>query len=63
MEDFTELIQRLLEIQSRGRPRNLKVVADDERLRDRSRKRELSGKVPQTAKLGQHSSEGTQAKA
>jgi hypothetical protein len=34
MEDFAELIQRLLEIQSGGRQRSPELVAEDERLMD-----------------------------
>jgi hypothetical protein len=63
MENFTELIQRLLEIQSGGRPRSPEVVAEDERLMDRLRKRDLAGKLPQAAKLSQDRSEGTRVKA
>jgi hypothetical protein len=63
MENFTELIQRLLEIQSGGRPRSPEVVAEGERLMDRLRKRDLAGKLPQAAKLSQDGSEGTRVKA
>ncbi len=42
MENFAELIQRLLEIQSGGRPRSPKVVAEDEILIDRLQKRDLT---------------------
>ena len=34
MEDFAELIQRLLEIQSGGRQRSPELIAEDERLMD-----------------------------
>jgi hypothetical protein len=34
MENFNELIQRLLEVQSGGRQRSLKLIAEDERLMD-----------------------------
>jgi hypothetical protein len=63
MENFAELIQRLLEIQSGGRPRSPEVAAEDERLMDRLRKRDLAGKLPQAAKLSQDRSEGTRVKA
>lgn len=48
MEDFAELIQRLLEIQGGGRQRSPKLIAEDERLMDALRKRNLAGKPPQT---------------
>jgi hypothetical protein len=34
MEDFAELMQRLLEIQSGGRQRSLELIAEDKRLMD-----------------------------
>jgi hypothetical protein len=34
MENFAELIQRLLEIQSGGRQRTPELIAEDERLMD-----------------------------
>ena len=46
MEDFAELMQRLLEIQSGGRQRSPELVAEDERLMDRLQKRDLAGKLP-----------------
>jgi hypothetical protein len=46
MEDFAELMQRLLEIQSGGRQRSPELIAEDERLMDRLRKRDLTGKIP-----------------
>jgi hypothetical protein len=39
MENFAELMQRLLEIQSGGRQRSPKLIAEDERLMDRLRRR------------------------
>jgi len=51
MENFTELIQRLLEIQSGGRPRSRKLITEDERLMDGLQKRNLAGKATQTVKL------------
>ena len=48
MEDLAELMQRLLEIQSGGRQRSPKLIAEDERLMDTPRKRNLAGKPPQT---------------
>lgn len=53
MEDFAELMQRLLEVQSGGRQRSPKLIAEDERLMDSLRKRNLAGKPPQSAELGQ----------
>jgi hypothetical protein len=53
MEDFAQLMQRLLEIQSGGRQRNPKLAEDDQRLTDRLEKRILPGKPPQSVKLSQ----------
>ncbi len=47
MEDFAELMQRLLEIQSGGRQKSPERVAEDERLMDRSTE-ERFGRPPQT---------------
>jgi hypothetical protein len=44
MEDFTELMQRLLEIQSGGRQRGPQPIEEDERLMDGLQKRNLAGK-------------------
>jgi hypothetical protein len=46
MEDFAKLMQRLLEIQSGGRQRSPKLVAEDERLMDALRKRDPARKTP-----------------
>ncbi len=43
MENFAELIQRLLEIQSGGRQRSPQLIAEDERLMDDLQKRSLAG--------------------
>ena len=48
MEDFAELMQRLLEIQSGGRQRSPELIAEDERLMDSLQKRNLAGKPPQS---------------
>jgi hypothetical protein len=53
MEDFAQLMQRLLEIQSGGRQGNPKLIAEDERVMDRLEKRTLAGKPPETVKLSQ----------
>jgi hypothetical protein len=53
MENFAELMQRLLEIQSGGRPRSPKLIEEDARLMDRLRKRALAGKPRNTVKLSQ----------
>jgi hypothetical protein len=37
MENFAELMQRLLEIQSGGKQRSPELIAEDERLMDRLR--------------------------
>jgi len=42
MENFAQLMQRLLEIQSGGRQRNPKPVAEDQRVMDRLDKGTLS---------------------
>ena len=44
MENFAELMQRLLEIQSGGRQRSPELIAEDERLMDGLQKRNLAGK-------------------
>ena len=53
MENFAELMQKLPEIQNGVRQRNPKLIAEDERVMDRSEKRTLEVKPPQTVKLGQ----------
>jgi hypothetical protein len=53
MEDFAQLMQRLLEIQSGGRQRDPKLIAEDQRLTDCLEKRILVGKPPQTVNLSQ----------
>ena len=50
MENFAELMQRLLEIQSGGRQRSLQLVAE-KRLMD-GLQRNVAGSSPQTVKLG-----------
>ncbi len=40
MEDFAELMQRLLEIQSGGRQRSPELIAEDDRLMDALQKRD-----------------------
>jgi hypothetical protein len=57
MENFAELIQRLLEIQSGGRPRSLELIAEDERLMDALQKRNLGGKPTQTVQASEDGSE------
>jgi len=57
VENFAELIQRLLEIQSGGRQRSPELIAEDERLMDGLQKRNLAGKPTQTVKLSQDSPE------
>jgi hypothetical protein len=49
VENFDELIQRLLEVQSGGRQRSPKLIAEDERLIDGLR---LAARPAQTMKLG-----------
>jgi hypothetical protein len=50
MEDFNELIRRLLEVQSGGRQRSAKLIAEEERLMDGLR---LAARPAQTVKLSQ----------
>jgi len=47
MEDFAELMQRLLEIQSGGRQRSPELIAEDERLMDALKERAMQGKPRQ----------------
>ncbi len=63
MENFAELMQRLLEIQSGGRQRSPELIEEDERLMDRLQKRTLAGKSPQTVRLSQDSPEWKRFKA
>jgi hypothetical protein len=63
MEEFAQLMQRLLEIQSGGRQRSPELIAEDERLMDRLQKRTLAGKPAQTVKLSQDSPERMRFKA
>ena len=49
MEDFAELMQRLLEIQSGGRERSPALIAEDERLIDALQKRKLGRKASTNA--------------
>jgi hypothetical protein len=57
MENFAELMQRLLEIQSGGRQRTPELIAEDERLIDGLQKRSLAGKPTQLEQLSQDSPE------
>jgi len=50
MENFAELMQRLLEIQSGGTQRSPELIAEDKRLMDALQKRNLAGKPAKTAK-------------
>jgi hypothetical protein len=63
MEYFAELMQRLLQIQSGGRPRNPEVLAEDEIVIDRLQKRDLAGKLSRPVELSQDRSERTRFKA
>jgi hypothetical protein len=54
MENFAELMQRLLEIQSGGRQRTPELIAEDERLMDGLQKRNLAGKPTQLVELSQN---------
>jgi hypothetical protein len=48
MEDFAELMQRLVEIQSGGRQRSPELIAEDERLMDALRRESRARKTPPT---------------
>jgi hypothetical protein len=50
VEDFAQLMRRLLEIQSGGRQKSSELVAEDERLIDALQKRRLAGKPPPTGR-------------
>jgi hypothetical protein len=58
MEDFAELMQRLLEVQSGGIKRSPKLIAEDERLMDGLQKRIAGSQFKQTFKLGQNTATG-----
>jgi hypothetical protein len=53
MENFAELMQRLLEIQSGGRQRTSKLITDDDRATDRFERRTSPEKPPEPLHLGQ----------
>jgi len=56
MENFAELMQRLLEIQRNGRQRSPELIAEDERLMDALQKRNLARKPAQTVKASEDGS-------
>jgi hypothetical protein len=58
MENFAELMQRLLEIQSGERQRSPELIAEDERLMDGLRKRTSTAESLQTASADEDSFEG-----
>jgi hypothetical protein len=60
MENFAELMQRLLEIQGSGKQRSPKLIAEDERLMDRLQK---AGKRTETVMLSPESPERPRFKA
>jgi hypothetical protein len=62
MEQFAELMQRLLEIQNGGRQRSPKLIAEDARLMAGLRERNLVGKSAQTATDSRGGSEQAQFK-
>jgi hypothetical protein len=55
MESFTELMQRLIEIQRDERERSPELIAEDRRLLDGLQRRILAAKLPQRVTLGQDS--------
>jgi hypothetical protein len=52
MENYADLMQRLLEIQS-GERRNPKLIAEDEQLLRRLRQRHLAGEPTQKLELSE----------
>jgi hypothetical protein len=58
MENFAELMQRLLEVQSGGEERSPKLIAEDERLMAGLLKRSAGQQFQQTMKLGQDRQDG-----
>jgi hypothetical protein len=53
MENFAELMQRLLEIQSGGRQRSPELIEEDARLMDRLQRRPLRRKPTQPMRPSQ----------
>ena len=53
MEDFAELMQRLLELQRSGKERSPNLIAEDERLMAGLQKKSAGKQFQQTVKLGQ----------
>jgi hypothetical protein len=52
MENFAELMQRLLEVQSGGRQRSPELIAEDARLMDGLQKRMISAAAPPDEQYG-----------
>jgi hypothetical protein len=50
MENFAELMHRLLEFQSGGGQRSAELIAEDKRLIEELQKRHLAGTSPQNGK-------------
>ena len=57
MENFTELMQRLVEIQSGGRRGSPGLIGEDERLTDDPLKRYMAGEPTHRVELSQDSSD------
>jgi len=62
MENFAELMQRLLEVQHGARRKSAELIEEDERLMERLQERVLAGKSLQTKRLNQHTLESVQSK-
>jgi hypothetical protein len=62
MENFAELMQRLLEIQSGGRQRSVDLIAEDKRMMEDLQKRGAWQETPTKAKLSQDGPEWTRFK-
>ena len=63
MENFAELMLRLLEFQSDGSQRSPKLIAEDERLMNDLEKRNLERKPPQAVRLSPDGRVGERFKA
>jgi hypothetical protein len=63
MEDFAQLMRRLLEIQSGGRAKSPEPIVEDERLIEHLQRRHLAVEPAQTLKLNQESLERARFKA
>jgi hypothetical protein len=63
MQNFAELMHRLLEIQNGGRQRSPMLIAEDRKLLNDLQKRSLAGHSTRTAKLSPDGRTGERLKA